>query len=104
MQNHITTDDIRNLGVTLSDDELEQLVNELNDKVDDRVGNEIITSLTPDDVEKLADMQEGATEDEIAQWIAEHVPDYEEIIADNRDIVLGDFVETSGLVDDNDEV
>ncbi|USN96364.1 MAG: hypothetical protein H6797_04795 [Candidatus Nomurabacteria bacterium] len=99
MQNHITTDDIRNLGVTLNDEELEKLVAELNDKVDGMIGNEIITSLTPEDVDTLAEMQEKATDEEIGEWISEHIPDYEEIIEDNRNIVLGDFVDTSDLID-----
>ena len=101
MQNHITTDDIRDLGVTLNDDALEKLVSELNEKVDNMIGNEIITSLTPEDVDALADMQDKASEDEIGQWISEHVPDYGEIIEDNRNIVLGDFVDESVLIDKN---
>ena len=101
MQNHITKNDLVNLSVSLDDEALDKLIHELNDKIDGLIGNEILTSLTPDDLEELANMQKtDKSDDEIAQWISEHVPDYEEIIEDNRAIVLGDFVETSGLVDE----
>jgi hypothetical protein len=98
MQNYITKDDLLDLGIKLDNDALEKLVDELNDKVDEEVGNEIIDSLTPEDVATLADMQDNASEKEIGEWIAEHVPDYEEIIEDNAAIVIGDFAETSNLV------
>lgn len=94
MENYITTDELRNLEVTGDDKELEKLANELNEKVAELVGEEIISSLTPDDVDVLANMQDKASEEEIAKWIAEHVPDYQEMIEDNKAIVLGDFAES----------
>lgn len=102
-QHHFTKNDLRNLDVTLDDEALEKQVDELNSKVDDLIGNEIVTSLTPDDADILATMQKNnASDDEIGQWISERVPDYEEIIEDNRAIVLGDFAETSSLTNDDD--
>lgn len=100
MQNYITKLDLLDLGVKLDDASLKTLVDDLNAKVDEEVGNEIIDSLTPEDVEKLADMQDTATEEELGQWIAEHVPDYEEIIEDNTAIVLGDFADSLDLPTD----
>lgn len=97
MQHHITKNDLTNIGVLVDGSELEKLLGDLNSKVDDLIGNEILTSLSPDDVEVLAHMSESASEEEIGQWISEHVPDYEEIIEDNRDIVLGDYAETIDL-------
>lgn len=99
MQDYITPDDLRNLGVSLEDEVMDKMLVELNEKVDNLVGNEIITSLTPEDVDILADMQDTVSEEEIAEWIIEHVPDYEEIIEDNRNIVLGDFVDSNDLVE-----
>lgn len=97
MENYITADDLRNLGVSLDDEAMSKLLDELNEKVDNMVGHEIITSLTPEDVEILAEMQDKVSEEEIAEWIVEHVPDYEEIIEDNRNIVLGDYVDENDL-------
>lgn len=98
MNDYITKANLIDLGVELDDESLQKLVDELNAKVDELVGNEIIASLTSEDVDKLADMQDTASEDEIAEWVIDHVPDYEEIMEDNKDIVLGDYVENSDLL------
>ena len=94
MQNYITKDDILDLGINLDDKTLTQLLDELNEKVATLVGEEIISSLTPNDAEKLADMMDDANDDEISNWIISKVPDYPEIIDNNIDIVIGDFVES----------
>jgi len=99
MDNYITPEELRNLGVKLEGDALQKLIDELDEKIDTLVGDEIIDSLTPEDVEKLAELQDSASDEALAEWIVEHVPDYPEIIENNKDIVLGEYVETL----DNDE-
>jgi succinate dehydrogenase flavin-adding protein (antitoxin of CptAB toxin-antitoxin module) len=94
MQNYITKDDILDFGITIDADALEGTVAELNEKVAELVGEEIITSLTPTEAEKLADMMDDMDDDEISEWIISKVPDYPEIIENNIDIVLGEFVES----------
>jgi hypothetical protein len=100
MNGYITSEELLELGVELTGDKLQKVVDELNDKIDELVGEEIVDSLTPDDVDTLAEMQDSATEQDLANWVIEHVPDYPEIIENNKDIVLGDFVET---IDNKDE-
>jgi len=90
----ITVDELRDLNPTLSDNGLQQLADELNEKIDKLVGEEVVESLTPDDVDTLADMQDTASEQELADWVAEHVPDYPEIMQNNKDIVLGDYADS----------
>ena len=99
---HIKPNDLRNIGVELDDAELEKIASELSDKVDEGIGTEIVTALTPEDAQTLADMQGKASDEEIGEWIAQRVPDLEDIIEDHRDIVLGDFAESSDLVPSDD--
>ncbi len=99
---HIKPNDLRNIGVELDDAELEKIASELSDKVDEGIGTEIVTALTPEDAQTLADMQGKASDEEIGEWIAQRVPDLEDIIEDHRDIVLGDFAENSDLVPSDD--
>jgi hypothetical protein len=99
MNGSITKEELLELGVELKGDELDKLVDELNDKIDELVGDEILSSLTPDDIDKLADMQDSATDEDLADWLVNKVPDYPEILENNKDIVLGDYAE--GLDDDN---
>lgn len=96
--NHIKPSDLRNIGVELDDAALEKLASELSDEVDEGIGTEIVTALTPEDAQALADMQESATDEQLGDWIAERVPDLQDIIEDHRNIVLGDFAENSDLV------
>lgn len=94
MDSYITEQEIRELSSNLDDAALQQLVDELNDKIDELVGEEIVDSLTPDDVDTLATLQDTATEQELADWVAEHVPDYPEILQNNKDIVLGEYADS----------
>jgi len=94
MDSYITEQEIRELNSDLDDSALQQLVDELNDKIDELVGEEIVDSLTPDDVDTLATLQDTATEQELADWVAEHVPDYPEILQNNKDIVLGEYADS----------
>ena len=94
MDSYITEQELRELNGDLDDAALQQLVDELNDKIDELVGEEIVDSLTPDDVDTLATLQDTATEQELADWVVEHVPDYPEILQNNKDIVLGDYADS----------
>ncbi len=94
MDSYITEQEVRELNSNLDDAALQQLVDELNDKIDELVGEEIVDSLTPDDVDTLATLQDTATEQELADWVAEHVPDYPEILQNNKDIVLGEYADS----------
>lgn len=92
MQDYISKDDIMDLGV--SADDADAVVASLNDKAEQLIGDEIIESLTEEDVQKLVDLQETAGDEELGKWISEHVPDYQDIVNDNIDIVLGEFAKT----------
>lgn len=94
MNNRITPSTLLSLGVDPGTDDIDALVDKLNQKLELLVGDEIIESLTEGDVQTLVDMQDTASDEELSTWIADHVPDYPEIIQDNIDIVLGDFAET----------
>lgn len=68
-------------------DDLAQRVNEL-------VGEEIYESLTEEEARELIALQEsGADLEEVEKWIAAHVPDYDNIIEDNVIIAVGEQME-----------
>lgn len=92
MQDYITRDDLLDLGV--KETEVDALLAELNDKAEQLIGDEIVGALAEPDVQTLVDMQETADDEELGQWIAEHVPDYPTIVQDNIDIVLGEFAQS----------
>lgn len=94
MEQFITPDEIKNLSPDLTAEELSKIVDELNERVATLIGEEIISSLVPSDVDTLAEMQDTESEETLASWIMHRVPDYEEIIKDNKAIALGEYAET----------
>lgn len=94
MNDYITKDALLSLGVDASDAEITATLNKLNEKVAEKVGDEIIESLTPDDVQTLVDMQDIASDKELGDWIVERVPDYEEIVQSTVDFVIGEYADT----------
>ena len=70
-------------------DDLAQRVNEL-------IGEEIYESLTDEEARELIVLQEsGANSEEVEKWIEAHVPDYDNIIEDNVIIAVGEQVKRS---------
>lgn len=90
MQQYVTREMLADLGLSeITDDDLDQL----NTKIEEEIGVEIAESLDEQQLKELTEMESSATEEELGQWIAQHVPEYKEIVQDNIDIAIGDFVE-----------
>jgi len=89
MQQYVTKEMLADLGLDVSDDQLAHL----NETVEERIGVEITESLNDDQLKELLALEESGSEDELGNWIAEHIPEYQEIIEDNIDIVIGEFVD-----------
>lgn len=96
MQDYITKDELLSLGIDLSDQDIDSLIAHLNDTVEERIGAEITESLTDEQLSELLDLQESTDDDnKIGEWIATHVPEYEQIVQDNIDITLGELAENA---------
>lgn len=93
MDTYITKDALLALGINLDDQDIDSLLTHLNDTVEERIGAEITESLSDEQLQELIDLQENATDEEVGDWIAKHVPDYKEIVQDNIDIVIGELID-----------
>ncbi|OGL21567.1 hypothetical protein A2707_06045 [Candidatus Saccharibacteria bacterium RIFCSPHIGHO2_01_FULL_45_15] len=93
MDTYITKDALLALGINLGDQDIDSLLAHLNDTVEERIGAEITESLSDEQLQELIDLQDNATDEEVGDWIAKHVPDYKEIVQDNIDIVIGELVD-----------
>src|SRR3989338_307585 len=93
MDTYITKDALLALGINLGDQDIDSLLAHLNDTVEERIGAEINESLSDEQLQELIDLQDNATDEEVGDWIAKHVPDYKEIVQDNIDIVIGELVD-----------
>lgn len=99
MQDFITKSTLVALGINLNDQDVQSLLERLNDTVEERIGDEIIESLDDDELEELVKLQKTATPEELGDWIAEHVSDYDQIVSDEIDIVIGELAENADRIE-----
>jgi hypothetical protein len=95
MQDYINKEALLALGLELSDEQVEKLVAQLNNTVEERVGEEIVESLNDDELDELVKLQENADDQVLGEWIAKHVPEYEQIVSDAVDMTLGELAESA---------
>lgn len=90
----LTKEFLSNLGVELEEESHQSLSGHFETTLQDRVINEIIAELTPEQAEQLAHMVE-ANDAAIHDWLIQNVPDLGEIVSDEVDILLGEVAEAS---------
>ena len=99
MQDYITKQSLATLGIHLND--ADSLISHFNEVAEEMIGDEIIDSLSDDEVEELVTLQESsATDEKIGEWIATHVPDYDQIVSNTIDIAIADMVEAAEGIKD----
>lgn len=100
MERYITEEMIRELGVDLGNQDINSLLDHLNEKLENRVGEEVADALDDDKLQTLLDLQETANEEEVGAWMKANVPEFEEVVQDEIDILLGEVAENAGSVND----
>lgn len=94
----ITQSTLDALGIDLTGQDVESLLTHLNDTLQERVGAEITETLNDEQLKTLLDMQENANEDEIATWLEANVPDMQQIVQDEIDIIIGELADSSDQI------
>lgn len=95
MQEYITEDSLKKLGIDLEGQDVASLLAHLNETLEERVGAEITDALEDDQLQVLVDLQEKASDEEVGAWLQANVPEFEQIVQDEIDIVLGELAENS---------
>ena len=90
----LTPDIVRNLSIELAEADIQSLAEHFEATLDERVINEIVLGLTPEQAQQLAELQQ-AGDDTILEWLQANVPDLADIVADEIDILLGELAESS---------
>lgn len=93
----ITPQLIVSAGIELAPDELDSYVDELNDMLMERIGEAVAETLADDELKELTRLQETADDESLNEWLNENVPELNEIIQDEIDILLGDIAEENGV-------
>lgn len=99
-QQFITKEILEEFGINLDGKDVDALLAHLNDTLAERIGAEITDSLDDDKLTELLDLQKSASEETVAKWLEENVPELEEIVEDEKDILLGELAENADEVSD----
>lgn len=91
---------LENLGINLSEEHYQALAEHFETTLNERVINEIVLELSPEQAEQLSQLQQ-AGDEEILTWLKANVPDVADIVADEVDILLGEIAENSEAISDS---
>ena len=91
---------LENLGINLSEEHYQALAEHFETTLNERVINEIVLELSPEQAEQLSQLQQ-AGDEEILTWLKANVPDIADIVADEVDILLGEIAENSEAISDS---
>lgn len=92
-QKTITPSILKDYGIELDDEKLAALASYLNEKLEERVGEEVTSLLTDDQLEHVVELQEANKDDEMTNYIQQAVPDVQQVTQDEIDILLGEVIE-----------
>lgn len=90
---YITQSTLETLGIDLTGEDVDALLDDLNETLQERVGTEIAQSLEEEQLKELVELQESATEIEIGDWIQKNVQGLQQIIQNETDILIAEIVE-----------
>jgi hypothetical protein len=96
----LTANLLDNLGISLSEQDYQLLAEHFETTLNERVINEIVLELSPEQAEQLSHLQQ-ASDEEVLAWLKANVPDVAEIVADEVDILLGEIAENSEAINGN---
>lgn len=99
-QTYVTAQTLQDFGIAVDDTTVTSLLQHLNDTIEERIGAEIIEALDDAQLEELLAIQESGDDEKLGEWIAAHVPEYEQIVQDNIDITVGELAESTGAIND----
>ena len=97
----ITPELLAEAGVDIPEDQVPSLLEELNEELEERIGEEITNALEDDQLEELVKLQESASDEDVSAWLQTHVPELEQIIQDELDILLGEIAENAEEINKN---
>lgn len=94
----ITEQTLEDLDIKLSDEAKQQLLDHFNETLQTRVGAEITDSLEDGQLEQLLTLQQEGDQSKIAQWLRQNIPDLNEIVQDEIDILIGELVDNADTI------
>jgi hypothetical protein len=97
-QQSITETTLETFGIFLGSQDKTSLLDHLNKTLRERIGVEIAASLNDIKLKELVHLQQTASEAEISAWLNQNVPDLQQIIQDEIDILMGEMSNSSDTI------
>lgn len=90
----ITKDFLNQIGVNISDEDVEKLSEYFETTLDKRVMDSIVAELDDTQLANLEQAKNG-TDEQLIEWLNSNVPALKDIIEEETDILLGELAEHS---------
>lgn len=87
---------LESIGVNLDDANRQNLGQQIQQTLSQRVGTEITQFLEEDQKQQFNQIVESDNQDDLENWLNKNVPDYQAVVADEIDILLGELAENNG--------
>lgn len=98
MDQYITEKNLQAFGIDLQGQDQESLLTHLNEELQERVGTEIAAMLDDTKLKELLDMQETASGEEVGDWLVQNVPELQQIVEDEIDILMGELADSTDTI------
>jgi hypothetical protein len=95
MDQYITKETLDAFGITLQDQDETSLLEHLNETLKERIGTEIAAMLDDTRLQALLDLQETANDEQVGDWLQQNVPELEQIVHDEIDILMGEVADNT---------
>ena len=91
----ITRELLEQAGINLEGKDVDALLAHLNQTLEERVGTEVTTSLSDEQLQEMLEIQENGNDEQLVEWMSANVPELNEIAQDEIDILLGELAENA---------
>jgi len=85
---------LKDLGFDLSDQQFAQFAEHFDATLNGRVTDGIATEITPEQAREMAGLQQ-ASDERLSAWLSANVPNLDEIVSDEIDVLMGEVAEIS---------
>jgi hypothetical protein len=98
VDNYITEETLQAFNVNLTGQDKEALLEYLNETLQERVGTEVAAMLDDTKLKELLDTQETASDEQMGTWLMHNVPELQQIVQDEINILMGELNENSDAI------
>ena len=89
----ITLEDLQSIGINPQTEQVETTLSDLNNTLNERIGVEITEALTDEQLDEMMTVKQSGDNGALASWMSVNIPELEDIVSDERDILLGELAD-----------